>query len=179
MVYLQRLYAVLKTFWADLLESMNEDDPDYLPSTSNATTSRETVVKPHMDTVPTTVPESKPDMLTTFCTAIMNFEGGPGDLNHLNNNPGDFRCSPVGYLPKYGNVKCVHNFAVFPTFELGWEYLVASVHYRAAAHPNWTILDFFENYAPPSDNNPTEKYAQTVAAACGVPVDTTMRALFG
>lgn len=119
-------------------------------------------------------------MLTRFCTAIMNFEGGPGDPNHINNNPGDFRCSPVGYLAKYGDVKCTANdFAVFPTFALGWEYLLESVHYRAAAHPTWTIHDFFENYAPPSDNNPTDIYAATVAKECGVPVTTTLAQLFG
>lgn len=121
----------------------------------------------------------KIDMLETFCTAIMNFEGGVGDPNHINNNPGDFRCSPIGYLPKYGNVLCsAKNFAVFPTFELGWEYLLASVHYRAVAHPDWTILDFFNNYAPSTDNNPTIAYANNVAKHCGVPISTTMRQLF-
>lgn len=122
------------------------------------------------------MPKSK---LEVFCKAITNFEGGPGDPNHINNNPGDFRCSPVGYLSKYGNVKCSKNgFAIFPTFELGWEYLLASVHYRAAAHPNWTILDFFNNYAPSSDNNPTLAYAKNVANACGVTIDTTLKELF-
>ena len=134
-----------------------------------------------MTPVPTpTIPESetKPDMLTRFCTAIMNFEGGQGDPNHINNNPCDFRCSPVGYLPKYGKVGCRNNFAVFPTFDLGWEYLLNSVHFRANAHPAWTIHDFFMNYAPPSDNNPTDVYAATVAKACGVPVSTTLHELF-
>lgn len=118
-------------------------------------------------------------MLDKFCTAIMNFEGGPGDLNHINNNPGNFRCSPVGYMPKYGNVKCRGGFAVFPTFDLGWQYLQAMVHYRATMHPHWTILDFFMNYAPPSDHNPTHAYANNVAHACGVPVTTTLKELFG
>ena len=121
----------------------------------------------------------KSSMLEIFCTAIMHFEGGPGDPNHINNNPGDFRCSPVGYLPKYGNVRCSKNgFAIFPTFELGWEYLLASVYHRAVAHPNWTILDFFNNYAPASDSNPTLVYAQTVAKACGVTTDCTLQTLF-
>lgn len=138
-------------------------------------------------TISTPAPQAPPisqsgapqPMLERFCTAIMNFEGGPGDPNHINNNPGDFRCSPVGYLPKYGKVGCTaHGFAVFQTFQLGWEYLLASVHYRAVAHPNWTILDFFHNYAPPSDNNPTQKYAETVAAACGVVPTTKLKDLF-
>jgi hypothetical protein len=131
----------------------------------------------------------KPDMLTRFCTAVMNFEGGPGDPNHVNNNPGDFGCSPVGYLPKYGHVLCRNNFAVFPTFEVGWEYLVISVHYRAVAHPHWTILDFFQGvgqpdgsfeggYEPSTDNNDPNHYANTVAKECGIPVSATLAVLF-
>lgn len=119
-----------------------------------------------------TAPTLKLECLNTFCTAIMNFEGGQNDPNHINNNPGDFRCSPVGYLPKYGKVGCTpHNFAVFPTFALGWEYLLESVKARIHNHPNWTFLDFFTNYAPMSDGNPTLAYAQNVAKCCGVPVD--------
>lgn len=154
-----------------------------------ATTARETAVKPAVATsspatVPPTVPESeeskpKPDILTTFCTAIRDFEGKPGDLNYRNNNPGNFRCSPVGYLAKYGDVKCKGGFACFPTYELGWLYLENSVRDRARRHPAWTIRDFFYNYAPPADDNPTEKYAATVAARCGVPVDCTLAELFG
>lgn len=117
-------------------------------------------------------------MLDIFCTAIQNFEGAPGDLNYLNNNPGNCRCSPVGYLAKYGRVQCINGFAKFPTFALGWEYLQNLVLHRAELHPSWTILDFFENYAPPSDNNPTSAYAENIAAHCGVPVSTTLSSLF-
>ena len=128
---------------------------------------------------PVSPPVASHAMLETFCHAIETFEGGPGDPNHINNNPGDFRCSPVGYLPKYGDVKCsAHNFAIFPTYQLGWEYLLASVHYRATLHPTWTILDFFNNYAPSSDNNPTLKYATFVANRCGVPITCTLAKLF-
>lgn len=122
---------------------------------------------------PKIAPEAKIDPLTVFCTALMNFEGGPNDPNHINCNPGDFRCSPVGYLPKYGKVGCTpHGFAVFPTFALGWEYLLESVKARVHTHPNWTFLDFFTNFAPESDGNPTRIYAETIAKACGVPVDS-------
>lgn len=134
-------------------------------------------VQPSLPITPPSMP--KPSMLETFCHAIEAFEGGPGDPNHKNCNPGDFRCSPVGYLPKYGDVKCSPGgFAVFPTYQLGWEYLIESVHHRAVAHPRWTIYDFFNNYAPPTDNNPTRKYAETVAKACGVIPLTTLKDLF-
>ncbi len=121
-------------------------------------------------------------MLTTICTAIRDFEGKPGDLSYQNNNPGNCRCSPVGYLPKYGNVTCVETasgkFAHFPTYELGWEYLQNLIHFLAVAHPTWTILDLMNHYAPPADNNPTFSYANFVATRCGVPVTTTLAQLF-
>lgn len=116
--------------------------------------------------------------LETFCLALRDFEGKPGDLNYRNNNPGNFRCSPVGYLPKYGDVKCKNGFAVFPTYALGWEYLLVSVKYRAHKHPEWTILDFFSNYAPTSDGNSPIHYANNVAKRCGVSVNTKLGELF-
>ncbi len=115
--------------------------------------------------------------LEIFCTQIRNFEGIPGDLNYQNNNPGNVRCSPVGYRSMYGDVKCSNGFAVFPTYELGWEYLLNLVHYRAQLHPNWTILDFFNQYAPTGDNNQPNNYAAFVARHCGVSVDTTLATL--
>jgi hypothetical protein len=63
------------------------------------------------------------DRLVQFCTGIRDFEGMPGDLNYHNNNPGNCRCSRVGYLPIYGHVKCVNGFAVFKDYETGWRYL--------------------------------------------------------
>jgi hypothetical protein len=114
--------------------------------------------------------------LDTFCKAIKNFEGA----NPANNNPGNCRCSPVGYLPRYGTVKCNPNdFAVFETYELGWEYLENLVYHRTLAHQNWTFYDFFFNYAPSSDNNDPRHYAETVAAECGVAPGTTLAAFFG
>lgn len=119
------------------------------------------------------------DMLSVFCLAIRDFEGKPGDANYKNNNPGNCRYSTIGYLPKYGNVRCSPaGFAIFPTYELGWEYLLNLVHFMAIQHPNWTILDFFNTYAPESDNNPTKRYASFVAKRCGVAVDYHLRDLF-
>lgn len=165
------------------------DEMEYLPLTPPVGPQEppSAPLPPKPTPIPSTIPESdtgplspKPKpMLETFCTAIRDFEGKPGDLNYKNHNPGNFRCSPVGYLSKYGNVKCVNNFAVFPSYDLGWQYLEASVLHWATLHPTWTILDFFTHYAPANDNNPTKAYAANVAAKCGVPVSTTLRQLFG
>ncbi len=130
------------------------------------------------------------DMLTIFCTALRDFEGKPGDLNYLLNNPGDCRPSPVGYLAKYQPVVIIDTntnpkylyhkgkFAMFPTYAIGWEYLVNLVHYTAVKHPDWTILDFFKNWAPSSDNNNPTAYANNVAVKCGMPVNSTLAQLF-
>jgi hypothetical protein len=109
--------------------------------------------------------------LETFCTAIRDFEGQPGSLNYKNNNPGNVRCSPVGYLPKYGKVRCVNNFAVFETFDLGWEYLKNMVTSQVKRNPERTFLEYFTNYAPSSDGNFPQNYAKFVANRCGVTVN--------
>jgi hypothetical protein len=113
-----------------------------------------------------------------FCQSIQNYEGVPGDLSYRNNNPGNCRCSPAGYLPKYGNVRCVNKFSVFTTMAIGMEYLENLVHQRVILHPEWTFLDFFTNYAPVTDGNDPVRYSNTVAEDCGVPPTTLVSAYF-
>lgn len=104
--------------------------------------------------------------LATFCSALKQFEGA----NPANNNPGNCRCSPVGYLSRYGKVTCnPHNFAVFQTYELGWEYLNEKIHHTIVLHPTWTFYDFFANWAPSTDGNEPHHYAEWVSAHCGQP----------
>lgn len=148
-------------------EALQAPQPTPMPTTSNpAVNSPKT---------PNPAPNAKSDPLTVFCTAIKTMEGA----NPANNNPGNCRCSPVGYLPKYGKVTCnPHNFAVFPTYALGWDYLKNLVHYRILTHPDWTFIDFFNVYAPSSDANDPTHYANVVAKACGVPVDNTVSSYF-
>lgn len=117
-------------------------------------------------------PVEKPDYLNLLFNAMKDFEGGPNDLNHKNNNPLNCRCSSVGYLPKYGNVKCVNRFAVFPTWELGCEYGKALILTKARRHPEWNLVNFIghptEGWAPASDNNPVNSYVNYIAKRMGV-----------
>lgn len=119
--------------------------------------------------------------LELFCGAIRDFEGKPGDQNYRLNNPGNCRCSPVGYRDIYGPVQCVQmsngKFAKFPTYELGWEYLQNLVMHWAELHPNWTLSQFFANYAPSADKNNPAEYAISVAHACNVTPYTTLSQL--
>lgn len=103
----------------------------------------------------------KKDYLTPFCNAIAQFEGGPGDLNHRNNNPGNIR--GVG-----------GKFMKFKTWDLGMSYLRdyvtrACTGKHKAYKPEFTILQFFKVYAPSSDNNHPEIYANFVANKVGIP----------
>ncbi len=107
--------------------------------------------------------------LDKFCLAIRDYEGAPGDANYRNNNPGNCRYNPDGYLAKYEPVKCsTDSFAVFPSYEVGWTYLEAMISGRIHAHPNWTLLQFLENYAPSSDGNNPFVYATFVAKRLAV-----------
>lgn len=138
---------------------------------------------------PVTMPKTPSNgqiMLQKFCDAITTMEGA----NPANNNPGNCRCSDVGYAPMYGNVTCnPHDFAVFPTKALGRMYLENLVHFRALKHPDWTIITFFQGvpqtdgtyvggYAPSGDSNDPVHYAGVVAAHCGVIPTISLKELF-
>ncbi len=99
----------------------------------------------------------------------------PGDLNYQNNNPGNCRCSAVGYASMYGTVLCVDTksgkFAKFKDYATGWLYLTNLIKGRIHQHPNWTFYDFFNNYSPSSDGNSPNHYAMVVADRLGVTAD--------
>lgn len=107
--------------------------------------------------------------ITDFARAIQTFEGFfPGTRSYRNNNPGNLK-----YVGQPGTTgQDDKGFAVFGTYEQGWAALIALIQLRISQHPTWTILDFFMSYAPPSDNNPTQQYAQTVANVIGASTDT-------
>lgn len=167
--------AAKKWKFGPFLEEMSPDSP--LPAVPSEP--EPPLVATTTPSAPIVPPNSPQIILERFCHAIEAMEGGPGDANHRNNNPGNVRCSPVGYLAKYGSVKCSPaGFAVFPTYQLGWEYLMDLVHHRAVVHPTWTILDFFKNYSPSEDGNDPVNYAKTVAKACGTVPTMTLAKLF-
>ena len=132
---------------------------------------------PSQPNMPTPTPETplepesgqiKPT-IQAFCNAIAIYEGGPGDANHRNNNPGNCRFSPVGYLPMYEPVKeSPAGFAIFKDWDTGMLYLVNMIKARIHLHPNQTILQFMEVYSPYSDGNDPVKYADYLAKQLGV-----------
>lgn len=113
--------------------------------------------------------EPKRNLLKEFCTAISQYEGGPGDLNHRNNNPGNLRS-------KFGP------FLKFATWDEGFKALEdyvtrACTGKHKAYKPDFTIAQFFSVYAPSGDNNHPDLYANWVAKKIGVPVTTKIRDL--
>jgi hypothetical protein len=133
---------------------------------------------------PEQVAAPSPTMLDKTCLAIRDYEGVPGDANYLNNNPGNCRYNPDGYLAKYEPVtKSAAGFAIFPSYQIGWEYLENMIAQRIENHPNWTLLQFFEGvpdasgtlqdgYAPTSDGNNPALYAAFVGKRLAVDYQT-------
>lgn len=111
------------------------------------------------------------DALSTFADAITHFEGGPGDLNYRNNNPGNLR-----YAGQPGAIgQDSRGFAIFDSWESGMAALQRQIALDASRNPGWSISDFVNSYAPPSDSNPNnQNYANAIATALGVSTDTTL-----
>ncbi len=111
----------------------------------------------------------KPDYLTPFCNAIAQYEGGPGDLNHRNNNPGNLRSVKGPFLK-------------FKTWEDGMnalrDYVTrAATGKHKAYKPEFTITQFFKTYAPSSDNNQPDIYASWVANKVGISINFKIKDL--
>jgi hypothetical protein len=117
-------------------------------------------------------------LIKRFCLAIQAYEGWtPGSRSFRNNNPGNLRTW-------YTQIGTDGGFAVFKTYEDGFAALMEIVENAAKGlsavyKPTMTIKDFFNTYAPSSDNNHPDAYALFVAKQTGVSVETPISALLG
>ncbi len=131
--------------------------------------------------VPEIKPQPQPEpnsRLSEFCNAIRDYEGSPGDRNYRNNNPGNCRYSPVGYLPIYGTVlKDKDGFAIFKNYATGFLYLKNMIKGKVAKNPNQTLFQFMTIYAPSGDGNNPVTYSNFIARRIGASVDTPMKLL--
>ncbi|HEY0695748.1 MAG TPA: hypothetical protein VGD71_42760 [Kribbella sp.] len=112
------------------------------------------------------------------------FRGRPHMKNHegtfswLNNNPGNLTGLPGG--PDYGQYPGKfnwHNFLIFPTRQVGFDAIVPFL--RGPKYRDPSISAAFAVYAPASDGNDPVAYAQSVAAAAGIPTSTLVHDLDG
>lgn len=114
-------------------------------------------------------PEPKRSYLVEWAIAIRDYEGKPGDLSYKNNNPGNLRSVQGPFLK-------------FKTWEEGWNALLdyltrAATGKHKAYKPEFTLLRFFQTYAPTADSNDPNTYAKYVAKRLGVPVTIQIKNL--
>lgn len=120
-----------------------------------------------------------PPKITKLAGLIRDYEGGPGDRNYRNNNPGNCRYHFGGYLFKYGKVTCDKDgFAVFASYEMGWLYLQNMlVSWAQGYRGNHTVLQMMKEYAPTSDGNDPVAYAKYITEHLGVDAGTLLKDL--
>ena len=133
-----------------------------------------------------------PPKIIKLAQLINQYEGNrPNDRATRNNNPGNCRYSPTGYLAKYGVVKKDKDgFAIFSTPSIGWMYLEnLLLNWAKGARKDWTILELMKGkinlnsgkleggYAPGSDNNNPSAYAGYLTRYLGVDANTRLKEL--
>lgn len=154
------IFQTILSYFRRWLESLNKKPVEATPVP---------VVDHYKEVKEAVQPQPKRDLLTEFCTAISEYEGGPGDLNHRNNNPGNCR----GLDGK---------FLIFKTWDEGFAYLKdyvtrACTGRHQAYKPTFTITQFFQVFSPTLDKNNPELYATTIAGKLKIPVTTQIREL--
>ena len=124
---------------------------------------------------------NKNNLLEQFALAIKRHEGwfAPcikyprGTISYQNNNPGNLRWSKF-QIGKY------KNFAVFKTYNDGWQALLYDITLKAEGKtklglgPNSTLYDFFAIWAPSSNGNKPKQYAEAVAGYLNIKPTTTL-----
>lgn len=102
--------------------------------------------------------------LEAIADAIMAFEGWKlGSRSYKNRNPGNLEGASRRAIGKDGP------YLVYPSLVDGYEDLLDELHSKFSGNnqhgigPDSTLLQLFDVYAPPSDNNPTNQYCDFVA----------------
>lgn len=111
--------------------------------------------------------------ITAIADAITRFEGFfPGSVSYRNNNPGNLvyvgqaGATPVQVTGSDGKVR---TFARFETPEAGRAALEGQIALDASR--GLTLRQLIYKWAPPSDNNPTDKYLASIANNTGLTPD--------
>lgn len=108
-----------------------------------------------------------------WADAIQTHEGWyENSRSFRNNNPGNLRVNGDLNPPTDSG-----GFGRFSTYEKGRAALEGDLRAKIIKYPTWTIAQIMERYAPSSDGNNTAVYAQTVATALGVSVNTKLAEL--
>lgn len=146
--------------------------PPEAPLPSEAPSSPETTPVPQQ---PKT---DKTTLLDKMAHAIADFEGGPDDLNHRNNNPGNIKYGPLARTLGATGVDA-RGFAKWPSWTAGMTALKQFILLAASGKlqsyaPNMTLVDFFSKYQA---DGVQVSYANFVAKRMGVSVTFQLREL--
>lgn len=121
--------------------------------------------------------------LDAVAQAIQSHEGwAPGSVSFRNNNPGNLK-----YAGQPGATGADANgFAVFPTYDAGFQALKNQLSLDASRNPDWTLTQFFTKYLGGNPYNPQVTnqgdpfaYASDVASKIGAAVTDGIGKLFG
>jgi hypothetical protein len=109
----------------------------------------------------------KPSLIDV-ARAIQNMEGWippkqnseypNGSRSWRNKNPGNIEYTGT----TDGATASDGRFSIYPSYTVGFVALVQLLLRRKVEHPEWTLLDLFMSYAPPTEND-TSVYAAFVA----------------
>lgn len=120
--------------------------------------------------------ETTGNKIDAWCEAIKKMEGS----NSSWNNPGNLEYR--GQLYTLGGIGPNNRFAHFDTYEHGYAALKALL-VRACTgqssvyNPDMTLVEFYQKYAPSTDNNNPNHYAQFVADQIGCDITTKIKYL--
>lgn len=119
------------------------------------------------------------DLMGKWADAIQTHEGWySGSRSYRNNNPGNLKY--VGQARATG--KDSGGFCIFATYADGRQELIDLLTRAASGkssyyRPEMTLVDFYNVYAPSSDNNNPNAYAVAVAKSMGISVNTQIKSI--
>ena len=89
-----------------------------------------------------------------------------GDRNWRNNNPGNIEYSNGSFVLAYGALGSDGRFAIFPSYEAGRK-AQEGLLFEGKNYKDLLLTAAITRWAPPSDNNKTATYQNTMLAAVG------------
>lgn len=90
-------------------------------------------------------------------------------------NPGNVRLSDTPWIGKMPSLD--PDFETFDTIEHGVRCAAKIFLHYYKAYGLSTIAQYIQRWAPPSDSNPTNDYAEFVASACSIDPNNTFNVL--
>ncbi len=104
-----------------------------------------------------------------------DYRGRSGDIHSrgiVNNNPGNVRPTAIPWLGQVGIDD--KNFAIFADISYGIRAWLSNFYSSIKKHHTDSLISYVTRYAPASDGNNPEIYADTMSKKTGIPVDASI-----